>query len=139
MRIACDRPDLGVCKEKYTLTSDRSITANEMTYSKFWVKLSFTVLGTGKQIQLSARQKLKLTITGSRLHIKANSPNGQDGERLGHDVSTIDDAQRRDYTDGATAAALANSRQLSVVIAVMSCHRIRVRVMLRNKVVYRNH
>jgi hypothetical protein len=52
----------------------------------FGEKLSITALGNGKQTLLSARQKL--TATGSRFHIKANSRDGQNGKRLGHDVSS---------------------------------------------------
>jgi hypothetical protein len=55
--------------KKYTLTNDRSITANEVTYSNFWGKIVHYSTWQRKQVLLSARQKL--TTTGSRLHIKA--------------------------------------------------------------------
>jgi hypothetical protein len=41
--------------------------------------LSIAALGSGKQTLLSARQKL--TATGSRFHIKANSRDGQGTEK----------------------------------------------------------
>jgi hypothetical protein len=55
--------------------------------------LCIATLSRAKHALLSARQKL--TTTGSRFHIKANSRDGQDGNRLGHDVSsstTVNDA-----------------------------------------------
>jgi hypothetical protein len=55
--------------------------------------LYIAALGSGKQTLLSARQKL--TATGSRFHIKANSRDGQDGKGVGHDASsstTVNDA-----------------------------------------------
>jgi hypothetical protein len=86
--------------------------------------LSIAALGSGKQTLLSARQKL--TATGSRFHIKANSRDGQDGKKIGTRSEQLDDGQRRDYTDAATAA-LAYLRQPYIEIIVMSspsglCH-----------------
>jgi hypothetical protein len=109
--------------KKYTLMSDRSITANEMTHSNFWGKLSIAALGGGKQALLSARQKL--TATGSRFHIKANSRDGQDGKRLGHDVSSST-TFRHDCTDAATAA-LADLRQR---FCLTRCHDFAFRFVL---------
>jgi hypothetical protein len=48
--------------------------------------LSIAALGSGKQILLSARQKM--TTTGSRFHIKAINRDGEEGKKLGHDVSS---------------------------------------------------
>jgi hypothetical protein len=79
--------------------------------------LSIVALGNGKQTLLSARQKL--TATGSRVHIKANSRDGQGKKRSGTRHEQPDDGQRRDYTDAA-AAAFADLRQRYTVIAVMS-------------------
>jgi hypothetical protein len=79
--------------------------------------LSIAALGSGKQTLLSARQKL--TATGSRFHIEANSRDGQDGKRSGTRREQLDDGQRRDYTDAA-AAAFVDLRQRYTVIAVMS-------------------
>jgi hypothetical protein len=86
--------------------------------------LSIAALGNGKQTLLSARQKL--TATGSRVHIKANSRDGQGRKKIGTRHEQLDDGQRHDYTDAATAA-LAYLRQRYIVIIVMSslsglCH-----------------
>jgi hypothetical protein len=79
--------------------------------------LPIVALGNGKQTLLSARQKL--TATGSRFHIKANSRDGLGRKKMETRREQPDDSQRRDYTDAA-AAASADLRQRYTVIAVMS-------------------
>jgi hypothetical protein len=75
-------------------TNEQSVNLRQRNDTTiFGEKLSIVVLGNGKQTLLSARQKL--TATGSRVHIKANSRDGQ-GERKDWDTTRAD--RRRSTT-----------------------------------------
>jgi hypothetical protein len=79
--------------------------------------LSTAALGSGKQTLLSARQKL--TATGSRFHIKANSRDGQEEEKIGTRRVQLDDGQRHDYTDADVTVSSLSAKDMSSEIVAM--------------------